>query len=559
MQFKIKTVVSKFSKIDLLMFGFFLLFSWLLMSKTFKLDPQGNLQIATKVWSDFAANIPLTRSFSFGSNFPPEYPIFAGPPIRYHFVFYFAVAILEKVGLSLPLALNLLSAFTFTFLLTAIYILGKTIFNSVAVGVLSIILFLLNSSLSFLEFFKAFPLSAKTLTDIITNTAFPSFGPYDGKIVSSFWNLNIYTNQRHLALGYASFLILFLILTLASKKPKSLTLGRAVLVGVLVGLFPFVHMAVFGMIGLLLIFFFLTIPKIRGRVFIIGTVALLLAIPQVIYMGPSMVQTGLINPGYLVEKPLTLQSFTSYWILNLGFLIPLSTLGWLHAKKSQKKIILPFLMLFVLGNIFQLSPEIAANHKFFNLFVIGANFYAASLLIKIWGKNIFGKLLFVPLLVFMTLSGFIDIFPIANDTYVTVQDVKNSQVAGYIASNTPKDSVFLNSTYLYNPASLAGRKIYMGWPYFAWSAGYDTNTRFSKLRTIFLGQSKQNVCRLLTQEGIDYIEIQSLNTIEGVLINNLFFENSFEKIYTSPDATTKIYNVAISCAYATKQRSRPNF
>ena len=108
--------------------------------------------ISAKVWSDFAAHLPLIRSFSWGQNWPPEYPLFPGEPIRYHFLFYFLVGQLEKLGLPLDWALNLPSALGFGGLLTIIYLFSKFIFQSSLTGFLAVILFLFNSSLSFLEF-----------------------------------------------------------------------------------------------------------------------------------------------------------------------------------------------------------------------------------------------------------------------------------------------------------------------------------------------------------------------------------------------------------------------
>jgi len=44
------------------------------------------------VFSDFAPHLAVIRSFSFGSNFPTEYPHFADGTIRYHFLFFTAIA-----------------------------------------------------------------------------------------------------------------------------------------------------------------------------------------------------------------------------------------------------------------------------------------------------------------------------------------------------------------------------------------------------------------------------------------------------------------------------------
>ena len=286
-----------FEKSELIVFSFFFIFSWILMSKTFQLTPEGNLRIASKAWSDFAATIPLIRSFSYGANFPPQYPLFSGLPIRYHFVFFFLVGFLEKIGIPLPWALNLLSIISFFLLLFLIYTLSKEIFKSKKVAVISVILFLFNGSFSFLEFFKSHPLALSTFSDIITNISFPSFGPYDGKIVSAFWNLNIFTNQRHLAFAYASFLALILLIYKAAKASKQFTFKKALTLGIAIGLFPFIHLAVFGMMMITLSVFFLIYTPLRRKIFISGAAATLLALPQIIYMGRSQVQTSFLTQG----------------------------------------------------------------------------------------------------------------------------------------------------------------------------------------------------------------------------------------------------------------------
>ena len=66
----------------------------------------------------------------------------------------------------------------------------------------------------------------------------------------------------------------------------------------------------------------------------------------------------------------------------------------------------------------------------------------------------------------MIFGGIIDFFPIYNDTKIELPDYRLNQDSFWIKNNTKPNSIFLNTTYLYDPASLAGRKIFMGWPYF---------------------------------------------------------------------------------------------
>jgi hypothetical protein len=517
------------------------------MWKTLRINNTGNLEIATKVWSDFSAAIPLIRSFSFGGNFPPEYPLFAGPPIKYHFAFFFLVGMLEKIGFRLDLALNLLSSLSFFALLFSIYIIGKVIFNKKFIGVLSAFLFLFNGSFSFLEFFKKYPLSLNTPFQIIKNNTFPSFGPYDNKIVSAFWNLNIFTNQRHLAFAYASFLFLLLLIYKYSTNSKKLTSSKTLLLGIFIGLFPFIHLAVFGMMGILLITCLFIYPKIRKKILTIGFIAVLLAVPQILYMGKSQIETEFLNPGYLIEG-LSLINFIKYWFLNLGLTLILFPIGLLLSKPKQRIIILPFLTLFIVGNLFQFSPEIAANHKFFNLFVIGVNFFTTFLLVKLWKNKVFGKIITASLLLILTLSGIIDIFPIFNDRYVVLKDYPNDPSIKFIVENTPKDAVFLNSSYIYYPASLAGRKIFMGWPYFPWSAGYDTHKRGVIISKIYSSTNKNFICNLLDEENIDFFTIEETRGNPNFpTINVAYFNNNFSNIFKDNKREFYIFDVNTNC------------
>ena len=532
------------NRLETLVFTAFFCFSVILMFKTFGVVG-GDLKIASKAWSDFAATIPLIRSFSLGDNFPPEYPIFPGVPIRYHFVFFFLVGMLEKFGIRIDWALNGLSTVAFFALAVAIYFLAKEVFGKKSVAVLSVVLFAFNGSFSFLEFFKTHLIAINTFGEIISNTQFPSFGPYDGKIVSAFWNLNIYTNQRHLALAYAAFLALVLIIHRASQNPKMLTRTKTILLGLAIGIFPFIHTAVFGMMGLALIIFFFIYPQLRLKIFTIGAVAIFLAFPQISYIGASPVNFSYFNPGYLVDKP-TLENLFVYWLSNLGLAAFLAPLGFLVAKRWQRKIFLPFLFLFVVGNLFQFTPDLPTNHKFFNLFIIGANLFVANYLVHLWKKGLVLKATVLILLFFLTFSGIIDIFPIFNDVYVQIPDYRNNPAANFIFLKTPKDSVFLNSSFLYNPASLAGRKIFMGWPYFAWSAGYDTDKSGKTMEKIYTSRERGEICKLLKENDLDYFTVEDTSRDPNYPdIDVGFFEREFKSIYK--DKTLEIFNTSQNC------------
>lgn len=537
---------SKKYPVEIILVIFALSLSFWLMFHTFSYK-DGTMLIAGKAWSDFASHIPLIRSFSFGDNFPPEFPLFPNEPIRYHFLFYALVGMLEKAGVRIDYALNISSAISFTALIITIYLLAKTLFKSTAVGVLSVVFFLFNGSLSFVEFFKTHPLSTSTVNDIITNTIFASFGPYDGKIVSAFWNLNIYTNQRHLALPLAALFAIILFIIKFEKRQKHIPIYSLAVIGILIGILPFSHSSVFIMALSVLGILLLLLPKLRKSIFLILLIGGLLSLPRILFLRETATFIPSINLNYIVPN-LSILSFLYYWLMNLGLFFFLIPLGVLTAPSLGKKVFFAFLPLFIIGHTIQFSPEIAANHKFFNAFLIVGNMFAAYLLVRLWNWHVLSKLL-VPILIFlMTLSGIIDFFPIKNDSKILLADYPKNQDVAWIIENTPKDSVFLNSTYLYHPASLAGRKIFLGWPYFAWSQGYDTLARDSIWKKILTSSDKNTACMLLRENNLSYLEITKFQerSLDHPEVSSLF-ENQFIPLYDNPQNRYTIYSVEKSC------------
>jgi hypothetical protein len=537
---------TKKNLLEILVIIFCLSFSYWLFFSTFSYRNH-TFFISTKLWSDFASHIPLIRSFSLGDNFPPEYPMFPGEPIRYHFFFYFLVGLLERVGIPINIALNGLSALSFFMLLILIYALGRDTFKKKSVGVIALFLFLCNGSFSFLEFFKTHPLSKHSLTEIVTNTTFPSFGPYDGKIVSAFWHLNIYTNQRHLALSFAIPLLIIYLLYIRWDK-ETRWVKKSFYISLLSGLLLFVNQATF-LIALLWIAWFIILHPRRRIGLLFGA---LYGIP-IVFLFTRVVQTStffLVKPGFLINPPLTIPAFINYWVYNFGFVFVLLPLAMIISKKKALLHLVPLLILFTIPNIFQLSRDIINNHKFFNFFYLVAVIYIANLLVLLWSTKkilgVFTKTLAILLFFFLTLSGFIELMAIKNDYQITLNDYLTNPDVTYFVKNTPKDTIILNSTFLYHPASLAGRKVFYGYPYFAWSYGYDTTKREQIYLAIYQAQTKKVACKLLQLNNISYVELNN-HPEEFIHPNIALFDTNFVKVYSNPITDFRVFNVASSC------------
>ena len=545
---KITKLIRK-NKTEFIIGVFSVIFSSWLMFVTFSHE-SGNILISVKAWSDFASHIPLIRSFSLGDNFPPQYPLFPGSPIRYHFLFYLIAGLLEKIGFRLDYALNIPSIIGFSGLIIIIYALSKLLFKSKTVGVLSAIFFLFNGSLSFLYLLKDHPLfSGNFIIDVISNKNFSSFAPYYGDgIVSAFWNLNIYTNQRHLAFSYALSLFIIYIFLKQILKKKKISVRLSVILGIISGISFMLNMAVFAITTLIVFILFILFNKNRLSLLTFLFFSAITALPSYINLQSIGSSSSLsFYPGYLINNNLTFNNFFHYWFYNIGLHLLLIPLGFFIAPKPIRKIFIVFLSLFIFANLFKFSSEIAANHKFFNYFMIVGVMFSARALTWLWNKKTLLKPVAVVLTFFLILSGIIDFFPIYNDNKLPLADYNINPDIKWIKENTPTNAVFLNTDFLYTTSSLAGRKIFLGWPYFAWSQGYDTNQRGTIRNLILTTDNKNYACALLKQNKIDFIEVSPVApNPDNPAISTMYFD-SFVSVYKNPVNGYRILNVQKSC------------
>lgn len=524
------------------------LFSFWLMFHTFSYDPASqSMMIGQKLWSDFGQHIPVIRSFSHGANLsrlfgagPVEFPLFPGEGMRYHYLFYAFVGMLEKSGIRIDWALNMPSAVGFAALLIGIYILAKYLFKNSFAAILSILFFLFNGSLAFLRFFTLHPLSLETIKNIRQLTEFPAFAPWGPGLVSAFWNLNIYTNQRHLAAAFAIVILFMLSLLTSEGKSFRKQVLAGLFWGIVFGFFPYFHQPSLLIVAVILVSYFILFPRLRHMLVVTGGVTAALAIPQILPLLGSGVKTFGWYPGYLIHDTLTIESFVAYWWQNLGLHALLIPLGLFFLPDRAKKAIFPLFIIFIGANLFKFSVEPAASHKFFNFVMILGSMISAYLIVQIFHriKNPLRYVVSGVLILFLTLSGIIDFFVIFNDRPSPLADIQASEAARWIDENTRQDAIFLNSSYLYHPASLAGRSIFLGWPYFAWSAGYQED-RMPIMREMYESKNPRVYCPLFEKYGIDYVTVEDTHDDPNLpKIDGEYFFNSF-----IPEFKTEVYGI----------------
>lgn len=501
------------------------------MDKSFRYDNISHqFLIARHQIGDFGLHLSLVRSFSWGDNFPVESPFFPGTPLAYHYYFDLLVGLLEKVGVRIDVAFNGLSILFFSLLLYVIYRLPQIIFKkSKLLGMLSVILFVFHSNLTFIDFLKEKGLSLYAISDLWRLPDYINKGPFDGSLISIFFTMNVYLNQRHLIAALAISLIAFLILIPMVTKHHKSPYRIIIFLGLILGLVSRVHTLVFFSAAISILIFLIVFRRFRFifLFFVPLTVVFFFHAKDILTQD---LNHALFNIGFLSEKPFSILNFASFWFANLGLAIFMAPVGFFLSNNKQKKIFLCFFSLFILANILQFSYRIDHNHSMLNLFIIIANFYIANTLLMLW-KGKIKKIIFFFLLFLLTFSGIIDLMAVKNDFHYPLLDAPSNKFMQWVKNNTKKKDIFLAKQEILDPITLSGRYNYLGHDYYLSVMGYDTTQRKFLAKTFFEADSLEIIDEM-KKDNIKYIVIPQKPIADfAYKTNKVFLDRSLKKAY----------------------------
>jgi hypothetical protein len=541
---------------------------------------QDTLHMGLTVWSDFGPHVAVIRSFSLGDNFPTTYPHFPADSIRYHFLFQFMAAVLETLGWRLDFAFNIPSTLSLVSLFMLLYALAVTITGQRWIGVLTGVLFFFRSSFAFFTFIKELIPGEQVLNGVF-NVAL-----HIGKTENEAWGLftqNVYANQRHFAFSL-SILILILLallpalrqmvqalqqrnftLTTASSDNASLVCristwwhvfllnreawlpqswSRAIFLGVLLGALAFWNGAV--VIAALTILFVLAIfSRHRIEFLIIAVLAIALSMLQSeFFIGTDSAVSPRLYFGFLAQYK-TLLGVLAYYIELLGIFPLLLIIALFGTPKGFKWLAVALFSPLIMASTMALTTDINANHKFVMIGVMLANIFVAAFLYRLFvAKSADLKTLASVLLALLIVTGLVDFLTLFNMNKNRVTMELHNPLTQWTLNNTASHDVILTSTSVINPIQLAGRKIYYGWPYYAWSAGYDTDRRGEKFKQMYGATDAESLRKLVKQEGIAYILIdQDVRQNKDYTLNEALFRDTFPLAFENTEANQVVYRV----------------
>jgi hypothetical protein len=163
--------------------------------------------------------------------------------------------------------------------------------------------------------------------------------------------------------------------------------------------------------------------------------------------------------------------------------------------------------------------------------------------------EIAGVILAIALMVPLTATGVSEWATYVNLNRVPLTLNADSPVTKWVMENTDPDDVFLTPMWSMNRFILAGRPMYYGWPYYAWSAGHDTYTR----DTIYLwlitgcGGDIDEFTRYCKERNIRYLivdpDFEATDFGNGITFNKAFFEDNLTQVAYFAEEDTTIYKI----------------
>ena len=564
------------------------------------------LYVGLSVFSDFAPHLGMIRSFSYSDNFPTSYSHFAGEDIRYHFLFQFLVGNLEKLGMRLDFAFNVPSIAGLLFACLLLYVLAVKLSGRRLCGYFATAFFLFRSSPSFFKFVAEQPKG--TLLDALKNQIeFISYTQNEGW---GLWNLNVYCNQRHFAFAIAVLLLALLYFlpylyrmaerlrslygkefavqtefvntnqtSNATKQPilqenvsnkntseknvyfKDLVRNcfftktafafydwkGSLVLGIVLGGMAFFNGSVL-IACLSMLFFMAAFSEYRLDYLLTAVTALVLSLAE----SALFVEGSAVSPqfyfGFLADNKTVAGSLMYMW--ELWGILCLFVVGGLFLEKGVRRYLLfvfsvPLLLAFTVS----LTPDVTVNHKFVMLSAMLLSVYPAMAVTTLLEhKRLSYRILAVLLSCVLVATGVFDYYIVykRNNPAYALTYSQEDALTLWVKENADTDDIILSSWYHLHPVVLGGGMLYYGWPYYAWSAGYDTAYRESMVIQMYEAESSEELDSLVKQENIRYI-IVDRECRESTLfeVREDVIAKTYEVVYTEGDGDwlLSIYDV----------------
>jgi hypothetical protein len=320
---------------------------------------------------------------------------------------------------------------------------------------------------------------------------------------------------------------------------------RAITLGVLLGAIGFWNGAVM-ITALIILFVMAFFCRHRGEFLMIALLSVLLAFLQqrwFIGTGASAVKPSWYF-GFLADHK-TLAGTVAYYLELLGLFCPLLIVSIFNTPQGFKALALAFIAPLIFASLVALTIDITANHKFIMISAMLSNIFIAAFIVRLFQTR--DNALRVMAGIFtalLTVTGWVDLLTFYNMNIRKDIIAMNDPITAWASKNTNPKAIFLTDPAVIHPVQFAGRPIYYGWPYYAWSAGYDTDRRKQIMIQLYSTSSAEELSRIAHQEGIDYIVIDNaVRNSQEYRVNEALIAQTLPLVFKDKKDQTLIFRV----------------
>lgn len=551
-------------KKELLLFGILTVFVTWMMFYVFHMK-DGILYSGFSVYGDYAPHTAMMRSFSRGNNFPTQYPHYGGQDVKYHFMFQFLVGNLEYLGLRLDLGYNLVSILSLAGFLMVLYGISYRMFKSFWAGAAAIVFFFFRSGTAFWRYLWEHLQAGDLVRTLEENTAFIGYTTNENW---GLWNFNVYLNQRHLAFGLlmaavAVWIFMDWVEAGCSHKEQGFlwvrnrfftkeawicrNAGTAILLGLFLGLTAFWNGA--ALIGGLLILAGLAVFSDGKLDYMIcaGLAVLFSELQSKIFVSGSVMSPSFYW-GFLADNK-SISGVLWYLVEISGFFFVGMIVAAVFLKRSQRAVPMGCLLPVVFAFLVSLTPDINVNHKYVMIsyafvtvfwgWIVRCVFLEGKKGWKKWA----GRAAAAVLCICLSATGIYDYVIILRDNDSAHRMTVNmeSSLTDWLSANLKKNDLLLTPEYTMNEVTMSGVMLYCGWPYYAWSAGYDTGYRAGQAVLMYTTDDPELLKAAVKQEKITYILFEEDMEFEQQECREDIIRETYPLVYTSEDGRIRIY------------------
>lgn len=528
---------------------------------------------------DLPFHLGAIFSFSDGQNLPPENPSFAFAKFTYPFMVDFLTACFVTSGAKVQSAMlvqNVTACFALVVLLGNF---TRRLVRNPLAGKIAALLFLFSGGLGFLIFFRDYWHDGRSLFEFLLNL--PS--DYTIRPKGIRWGnalITLLLTQRSLLLGMPITLIALSQLwkVFTSDKEEINTIKQdgedgkenkktfrlppsafcLFFVGLLAGTLPLVHVHSLAALFIVAAFlFFFRLDKWREWS-AFGAGVCLIAVPELLWITTGSASRFSEFFGFHFGWDAGDENVFLFWAKNLGLFIPLLIVAiylvqkYINDKQEAENAVekaenksaapeknktvydspftvrhlyfyLPFLLIFVVANLFKLAPWEWDNIKVLIYWYICSIPFVAWLLANLWERKTAYKSAFFACLIILTFSGALDVWRVVSKQ-INYQVFSSDavKIAEQIKQKTAPNALFLNAPTYNSAVVLSGRRSLMRYNGHLSSYGIDYLPREREVKRIYEGSGlAQN---FLGKNKVEYVIISPEETA-NLTVNEDFFSS----------------------------------